>query len=104
VCCRLNRLVHLFHELRKPISGTEHAADLIVLDFLDHPGLEGCHDFGERGSLIQINLGGRDLVYRVLSQRHPGSGIQMEPGSKPYFRTIAFDVSRLVGLGLQRSR
>ena len=39
---RLNRLVHLSHELRKPIGGDEH------VNPLDRPGLDALQDFAPR--------------------------------------------------------
>jgi hypothetical protein len=45
---RLNRLVHLSHELRKPIGGDEHVVDLRVVNPLDRPGLDALQDFTDR--------------------------------------------------------
>jgi hypothetical protein len=45
---RLNRLVHLSHELRESIGGDEHVVDLRVVNPLDRPGLDALQDFTDR--------------------------------------------------------
>jgi hypothetical protein len=45
---RLDRLVHLCHEFRKPIDGDEHVVDLRVVNPLDRPGLDALQDLADR--------------------------------------------------------
>ncbi len=51
---RRNRLVHLSHELRKPIGGDEHVVDLRVVNPLDRPGLDALQDFTDRSGELTI--------------------------------------------------
>jgi hypothetical protein len=67
---RLNRLVQLSHELRKPIGGDEHVVDLRVVNPLDRPGLDALQDLANRrerreGSLPRTDAIMRDLVAGV---------------------------------------
>jgi len=60
----LNRLVHLSHELRKPIGGDEHVVDLRVVNPLDRPGLDATSCSLSR---VSRKASGNQFAYQMQS-------------------------------------
>ena len=65
---RFDRLVHLSHELGKPIGGDEHVVDLRVVNPLDRPGLDALQDLANRRERVEgtLYIGRRGLLARFV--------------------------------------
>jgi hypothetical protein len=85
---RLNRLVHLSHELRKPIGGDEHVVDLRVVNPLDRSGLDALQDSTSRFRLrfnisnlegLNQSQGARYGIRRAAPGAEVGRGFRPTP-------------------------
>src|SRR5580704_13391870 len=84
VCCRrLDRLVQLSHELRKPIGGDEHVVDLRVVNPLDRPGLDALQDFTDRRERRE----GEDRIEAKNLDRPAPLPVGRKNLQRPVFRT-----------------